>query len=340
MLKTLFLPLFAVLTLSACGEKSTPAPIAAKAPRPVKVLRLSDANTSDEAVYSGEVRARHETLLAFRVGGKLVERRAEVGDRVEKGKLLARLDEADLAAALRQAQANHDLAWAELRRARELRQKNFISQAALEAKEAAAETATAQVVLARNQLAYTRLVSDAAGVIAAVLAESGQILSAGQPVFRLALDGEREVAIAIPESQIARITPGQRATVTLWDGKSYVGVLRELAPIAEPGSRTFAARVSVSGADAALRLGMTARVRFATAAEPHLIVPLAAILQKGNRPAVWRLAPDQTVHLTEIEIARYTDQGAVVAKGLSPTDTIVAAGAFLLSEGETVRPLP
>jgi RND family efflux transporter MFP subunit len=218
-----------------------------------------------------------------------------------------------------------------------LRQKNFISAAALDAKQTAATAAAAQAKLAQNQAAYTTLVADAPGVVVAVLAEPGQVVGAGQAIFRLARDGEREVAIAIPESRLAGLKVGAPATVELWSGKSYQGRLRELAPAADSASRTFAARVSIANADADLALGMTATVDFALPGTRDIQVPLAAILQQGEHAAVWVIGADGAVSQRPVQLARYTDQGAVVAAGLSEGETIVAAGAFKLSAGEKVR---
>jgi RND family efflux transporter MFP subunit len=325
--------------LAACGEKLPPEkPV--DTVKLVKALKVGAGDTAAEHQYSGEVRARIETALAFRVGGKLVERRVEVGTRVRAGEVLARLDPADQRLAAVQAEANRALAAAELQRTRELRAKNFVSAAALDARQTAAQAAEAQAQLAKNQAAYTTLTADAPGVVVAVLAEPGQVVGAGQPVFRIARDGEREVAIAIPESRIAGLKVGAGATATLWAGdgeKAYRGVLRELAPAADPVTRTFAARVRLPDADAAVALGMTAAVRFTDKAAPQIVVPLAAILQQGEKPAVWVIGTDGTLSQRPIVVARYADDGAVVASGLQPGETIVAAGAFRLAAGEQVK---
>lgn len=330
-------PLLVLLILSACGEKAPQAETTATGPKLVKALKVGAGGTAQEVVYSGEVRARIEATPGFRVGGKLVERLVDVGARVRAGQPLARLDATDLQLAVTQAEANRALAAAELGRAQELRQKNFISQAALDAKQTAATAAEAQLRLARNRAAYATLVADAPGVISAVLAEPGQVVAEGAPVFRLARDGEREVAIAIPESRLAGLKPGAEATVELWAGKRYRGRLRELAPAADPASRTYAARVTIVAADDEVMLGRSATVRFQQVTQSELVVPLAAILQQGERPAVWVIGADGTVSQRPIEVARYTDQGAVVERGLEPGETIVAAGAFKLAAGEKVR---
>ena len=177
-----------------------------------------------------------------------------------------------------------------------------------------------------------------------MLAEPGQVVSAGQGIFRLARDGEREVAIHIPEGRLAGLKVGAGATVKLWageaddGGKRYRGVLRELAPAADPASRTFAARVRILDADASIALGMTASVSFRQReGGDRLVVPLAAIVQQGNTPTVWVVGKESTVTQRPIEIERYADAGVVVKAGLASGERIVAAGAHKLSAGEKVR---
>ncbi len=166
------------------------------------------------------------------------------------------------------------------------------------------------------------------------------MVSPGQGVFRLAREGEREVAIAIPESRIAGMKVGDAATIELWadgTGTLYKGRLRELAPAADPATRTFAARVSIADADAAVALGMTANVAFTGAAEPRIVVPMAALLQKGDVAAVWVIGKDNAVTQRPVEVERYGEAGAVIKSGLAAGELIVAAGAFKLTAGEKVR---
>jgi membrane fusion protein, multidrug efflux system len=340
----------ALLALAGCGEKVPPADASQAGPKLVKALKVGAGDTAQSHRYSGEVRARYESTLGFRVGGKIVERRVDAGALVKAGQPLARLDPADAQLTAVQAEANRALAAAELKRTQDLKSKNFISQAALDAKETAAKAAEAQAGLAKNQAGYTTLTADAAGVIAAVLAEPGQVVAAGQGVFRLARDGEREVAIGIPESRIAGLKVGDAATVELWAGKSYKGVLRELAPAADAASRTFAARISIVDADAAVALGMTATVSFAVTGEERIVVPLAALIQKGDAASVWVIGKDGAVAQRPVEVERFGDAGAVLSPrdtfpgaagdikaGLNPGELIVAAGAFRLTAGEKVR---
>lgn len=336
-LSVLILALASVL--AGCGKEFAPA---AKIEQPA-LTQVVGAVVSDSGnVYSGEVRARYETTLSFRIGGKIVERLVDVGAAVKDGDVLARLDQADAGLQVSAAVTQFQLAEADAKRYRELRRKGFVSQSALDTKEAAYKAAAAQTGLARNQSAYTMLHADDDGVVAAILAEAGQVVSAGQPVLRLAQDGDREVAIAIPETQFAGLKIGAPADVTLWSDKNgaahFSGYLRELAPAADPASRTYAARVALNDTNARVVLGMTAQVRFTdNSKRDKLIVPLSAIFQQGDQAAVWIVAADNSVGLRPVQIAAYRDDGAVIAGGVTAGERIVSAGVHKLIAGEKVR---
>jgi RND family efflux transporter MFP subunit len=337
--------------LTACSEPPPPPVV----PKLVRIMTVGAGDTATDGAqrsYSGEVRARIETTLGFRIAGKIVERRVDAGTAVKAGQVLARLDPADAGLQATQAEAQRALAAADVARYRDLRAKNFISASALDARETAFKAAEAQAALAKNQASYTSLVADRAGVIGQVLAEPGQVVSAGQPVFRLAPDGEREIAVALPEGEVSTFKLGQAAEVTLWatqgaGTKPLAGRLREVSPVADPVTRTYAARVSLKDADPLLPLGMSATVRFPTGAPgaTRLTVPLTAIFQQGNQPAVWKVmrsgipgdGAGDTVSLQAVTVAAYTDSGAVVVAGLSGGERIVAAGVNLLTAGEKVR---
>lgn len=340
-------PLFLLpLFLAACSEPPPPP----AAPKLVRTLIVGAGDTATDAAqrsYSGEVRARIETTLGFRIAGKIVERRVDVGQAVKAGQVLARLDPTDAALQVTQAEAQRALAAADVARYRDLKAKNYISASALDARETAFKAAEAQAALARNQASYTTLVADRSGVIGQVLAEPGQVVSVGQAVFRLAPDGEREIAVALPESEVSGFKLGQAAEVSFWaaqgaNGKPLTGRLREISPVADPVTRTYAARVSLKDADPLLPLGMSANVRFPTGAPgaTRLMVPLTAIFQKGNQPAVWKVGADHTVSLQAVSIAAYTDGGALVVDGLAGGEQIVAAGVNLLTAGEKLRIAP
>lgn len=333
------------LVLAACGKEEAK-PV--KIERPAMTFVVSAQAGDSGNVYSGEIRARHETQLAFRIGGKLVERLVDAGAAVKAGQVLARLDAADTGLQANAAEAQFQLAEAEAKRYRELRAKGFVSQSALDAKETVLKAAAAQAGLARNQAAYTTLRADRAGVIAAVQADAGQVVSAGQPVLRLAQAGEREVALAIPESQLAGLKIGAPAEISLWadNGETarFSGRLRELAPAADPVSRTYPARVALDNNAAALALGMTARVRFGghstssgQAGGSGFIVPLTAIFQQGDKAAVWIVAADRSISLRPVQVAAYRNDGAVIAAGLAAGERIVSAGVHKVSADEKIR---
>jgi RND family efflux transporter MFP subunit len=344
MKKSASLSLALIFLLAACGGEKTP-------PSPPKVVRTLIVGAGDTALgggaatrtYSGEVRARFETTLGFRIPGKITARLVDAGAVVKAGQPLARLDAADAALQAAQAKAQLVLARAEAKRYRDLRAKNFVSQAALDAREATLQSAEAQAGLASNQAIYTTLVADRAGVIAAVLAEPGQVVMAAQPVFNLAPDGEREVAIALPETEVAKLTVGMPAEVALWSqgdkAPPIAGKIREISPAADPLTRTYAARIALPAAPARLPLGLSATVRFpGLAAGQAMHIPLSAVVHKDKTPAVWIVGADNTVQLKPITLGAFSDKWASVTGGLSGGEKIVTAGANRLTMGEKVRP--
>lgn len=328
--------LAATLLVTACGKTAPPA----KTAQPVLVMTVGAPVTSGADTFAGEVHARYETVLGFRVGGKIAERLVDAGARVKAGQPLARLDPADLIQQEAQALAQQNLADADARRYRDLKSKGFISPSALEARETALAAAVAQGNLARNQKHYATLVADADGVITAVSAEPGQVVAAGQPVFRLARQGEREVQIAVPESRIAALKQGTGVEVALWarPDKTYAGKVREVTPNADAATRTFPVRVSIADADEGVALGMSASVRFRSPGAPTGInIPATAVFQAGDRPAVWVLDAEDKVALRPVTVAPWADEGVIVTGGLAPGERIAAAGVHKLTAGEKVQ---
>ena len=327
----------ALILLSACSK----APLPPEPLRPVLTALVGERAEEGAATYSGEVRSRYETPLGFRIGGKIAARMVDVGATVKAGDVLARLDPADSALSASAANAQLDLANADMRRYRELRAKNFVSQAALDAKETSFKSAKAQADLARNQSDYTVLRADHSGVVEAVAAEVGQVVAAGQTVVRVARTDALEVAVAIPESRLPERL--RDAEITLWadEQASYRGVLRELSPVADAATRTYAARVSIVNPDTRVQLGMTAKVRFLVDKAPveaaHLAVPLAAIFQQDGRPALWVVGADQTLSLRPVAVAAYGEQSATLASGVKAGERIVVAGVHKLAAGEKIK---
>jgi membrane fusion protein, multidrug efflux system len=347
LLPALLLP----LVLASCTKPAALPPPT----RAVVAYEVKSSAVGGGASYAGEIRPRVESALAFRIGGKLVERRVDVGASVKVGQVLARLDpsDPDLAAQAARsqqaaAQADAELARAEAARFRSLRAQNFVSQSALDAKLAvlkAAESrlaaAQAQADVAGHQTQYSELVADAAGTVAGVLAEVGQVVAAGQPVLRVARPSEKEVAIAVAENRVGELNAARHIGVTLWADaeRKYRGRLREISPQADPVTRTYAARIALVDADDNVRLGMTATVTLATTAPNALLVPASSMVQLDGRPAVWVLGDGGVIAKRPVVIAAWREDGALVRSGLRAGEKIVAAGGQKLMPGEKVRVL-
>lgn len=337
---------------SACGADVAPAPAA----RPVLVVRPGAAAEAP-ASYAGEIRAREEAALSFRVGGNLVERRADVGDHVRAGQVLAVLDAGDLQAQARAAEAQLAAAQADYGRARAdqarfaaLGEDRLVSRSTIDAQNAAATAARGQVdaaraalEVARNQSGYTQLRAPRSGVIAARHVEAGQVVAAGQPVFTLAADGAREVEFAVGEGAVDAIRPGAPVQVELWSrpGRRWPGRVREIAPAADPDSRTFAVRASLDAPEGTFDLGQSARVHPAAngVSEP-LAVPLSAVQRDGGSAAVFVVDPaTSTLRLQPVRLGAYGEERVPVLHGLAADAWVVAAGGHLLQAGQKVRPV-
>jgi membrane fusion protein, multidrug efflux system len=343
-MKKTFWVIVMLLLLGACSKQQ--AASVPKPERPASTVVVGTLGEDQSNVYSGEIRARYETVLGFRIGGKITERKVDVGAEVSAGQILARLDAADTGLQLSSSTAQYQLAEDEAKRYRELREKGFVSQSALDAKETALKSAAAQAGLARNQAAYTSLLSDRAGVISATLAEVGQVVSAGQAVVRVAQDGKREVAIAIPESRFNSIRVGMPAQIELSadsGAKILSGHVREISPAADPASRTYPARVSLNTDNAKVALGMTARVKISQSGKSGArkdiayLIPLSAIFQQNDKAAVWIVAPDRSVSLRAVEVKAYRDDGALISGAIRAGERIVSAGVHMLTEGDKIQ---
>lgn len=344
------LALPALLLLAGCAQDKLVAPV-----RPALVTQPSSGELGYEA-FAGEVHAREEPQLAFRVAGKISRRLVDAGAHVQAGQALAELDPADLslqsqASRAAQASAQSDLALArsELARYKLLADQQLVSRslydskvAALRAAEARSRQAGAQSAASGNQVAYAVLRAPKAGVIAQRLAEAGQVVAAGQPVFVLAVDGEREVAISVSEQSISRFRLGRDLAVELWakPGQRFPGKVRELSPAADALTRTYAARVGFESGDSEVALGQSARVYAQSAANSGMSLPLSALTQSRGGPAVWVVDKRSAkVHLTPVTVGAYGEDGVPVLSGLDADDWVVAAGAHLLLEGEQVAPI-
>lgn len=321
--------------------------------RPVRVMVLAPANAQSALELAGEIQPRYESRLGFRVGGKVVARHVEIGSTVRRGQVLMQLDPKDLQLAQAQANAsvsaagsNLALAKAEMDRYRELRQKNFVSQALLDAKEAAYkaaaashEQANAGLKVQANQSSYTTLVADVDGVVTTLEAEVGQVVSAGVPVVRIAQTGEKEVRVSMPEDQVDALRRVANIKVRTWANPDALidGRLREVSPMADPATRTYTAKISLPKAGTEVRLGMTATVSFISqSAQAAIHLPLTALFNDKNTTAVW-VVENGVVKLTPVQVAGASGNEILIASGVNPGQTVVTAGINLLRPGQKVK---
>lgn len=350
-MKPILLAWIAALLLAGCGQD---APTAPPDIRPVRAEQVGMHASDNRTRYAGEVRARYETALAFRVGGRISARQVEVGSAVKAGQTLATLDPQDYALAVRAAQAQLAAAEAEARLAQqdlqrftELRAQNFISQAELDRRRTSADAAQARVRQLRaeaarqgNQQAYTRLTAPHAGVVTAIDFEAGQVVAAGQPLAQLARTGELEVRIDVPENALDGLRTAQDLTIRLWSlpDRSYAGRLRELSPMADPASRTYSAWVSFVKHDADVKLGMTATVDANQETAPNLSVPQSALFRVNGRPQVWVVdRTTQKVAARSVQIGALAGERAAIVSGLAVGEWVVTAGVHKLAPGQAVR---
>lgn len=344
------LTIASVSVLLACSKPDVPVePI-----RSVKVVTVGAQPVIATLEYAAEVRARVESRLGFRVGGKVVARLVESGQRVKAGQVLAQLDPQDLklAADAARAQAasartNRDLAAADYKRYQALKEQNFISGAELERRESTLKAAQAQLDAAQaqvsaqsNQAGYATLLADAAGVVTATLAEPGQVVAAGTPVVQLARDGARDVVFAVPEDKVAGLRLGGQVTVRTWaSGVLQTAVVREVAASADPVTRTFSIKAALPAAST-LALGSTVSVLPAGVQRTGTMViklPTTALRQEGQDTVVWVLDPaSMTVNLKPIQVATADGNEVVVASGLTPGMQVVTAGVHVLTPGQKV----
>jgi len=321
--------------------------------RPVRVVVLASSDIDVHAEFAGEVRARFESRLGFRVGGKIVSRKVDVGTLVKRGQVLMALDPQDLQlsqaqamAALRSAETSRDLAQADVQRYRELRGKNFVSQAVLDEKEsglkAAQASVDAQQALYRgqaNQANYATLTADVDGVVTQVDAEVGQVVAAGTPVVQVARAGDKEIVIGLPEDQVESLRKLSDVQVRLWadPGRSVAGKIREISPVADPATRTYTAKVTIPDSLAEARLGMTAVVQFASrTATPQIKVPLTALFHEKATTSVW-LVENGVVRLVPVTVVGAAGNELVLGSGVKPGQTVVTAGVNLLKPGQKVK---
>jgi len=319
----------------------------------VRTVTIRAAKDLQGYTYAGEVRSRYESQLAFQVNGKIIKRNVELGSKVNTGDILMQIDAKDIqqtvnssSAQVASAESQLRLAESNLNRYRQLLNQGAISQSlydqyanAYHVAVAGVQQASAQYAQGANQLDYSLLRSDKPGVVSNITAEIGQVVTAGQTVVTVVQDGEREVEISVPENRIAELRNAQQIKTTFWALPTVTvdGKIREIAPMADQITRTFKVRISLINPPPDIKLGMTAAIHVTDGyAQPTVNIPLAAVYQDGNTPAVW-MVKDNVITLHPITTGSFGNGTIEVLSGLKPGDCIVTAGVHKLKEGQKVR---
>ncbi|MEQ8201817.1 MAG: efflux RND transporter periplasmic adaptor subunit [Syntrophomonadaceae bacterium] len=324
-------------------------------PLQVRSMVVQMDSGDQEFKYPGEVHGRYESLLAFRVNGKILTRNVDVGSTVKPGDILMQVDSSDSQlsvqigeATLASVESKMKLAQDNMDRSKALYEAEALSKAQYDAAvdtdkaaESAYHQAQAQLQQLSNQLQYCSLQADSAGTIATINVETGQFVAAGTPVIKLVQDGEREVEVNVPENRIDALGKATGIKVTFWSlpGTVVEGRVREVSPVANPVARTFRVRIGLIDPPADLKIGMTSSVKLIISRlEPvsFATIPLSAIYQTGDSPAVW-VIENETVQLRNIEIAAFTQDQVKVSKGLNDGERIVTAGVNKLLAGQKVK---
>ena len=337
------------ITLWGCSKDTTE-------PESVPLVMVSQPNTThlEQKSYAGEVQARQQTALSFRVGGQVTERLVDVGDQVKVGQVLARLDVQDAQlelnaakAQLESAQAAEKNAQDELKRFKQLLPSNAVSRSQYDSVEnqykaalSSLKQAQANYNVTQNQTSYNQLIANKNGVITERNIEIGQVISAGQPAFQLAISGDREVVIGVPEQAIAQIKVGQDALVTLWSkpDERFAAYVREISPAADQ-SRTFSVKVALREGQNTIQLGQSARVFFSSTESNVLSVPLASVSAAGKNAYVWVVNADNSIRKVPVSVGEYSRNSVTIRSGLQPKDYVVVGGVHLLREKQKIQPI-
>jgi membrane fusion protein, multidrug efflux system len=359
--KTMLVIALAVCVLAACQPQT--AAIRSEIIRPVKVMTVGDASSQFEGLFSAEIKPRIESQLAFRVGGKIVERMVEIGQTVRKDQPLLRLDPIDLQlssnaaqAQVAAAKANADVAQAALSRAQELARQNFISTGALDQAAGQANSANAALLAAQangalglNASQYAVLKADSDGVVTALTAEVGQVVAAGMPVIRMASGSEKDVTFNVPDAALANAKRGLSIGVQLWSKPDVLltATIRDVSAMADPQTRTYAIKANLKDPSNLAQLGSTATAKIVLMTSPsakstaHLgvLIPLSAVMESQGRTTVWVVQSDA---VKKQAVVLNTSAGAaegvvLVSSGLAPGAVVVVAGVHVLVEGQKVK---
>ena len=341
----------AIVGLEACHKE---AEVHTPEVRPVRTVTVAKQPAGETVVLTGHIEAENEAALGFRISGRMIERSVNVGDRVQPGQILARLDPQDERNGLRSAQANLSAAQGQLTQARNnferqrrLQQRGVISKAefdsaqeALQTAQARVDDAEAQVKLASDRLSFTELKADAAGSVTARGAEPGEVVQAGQMIVRIARQDERDAVFDVPAQLLRSAPTDAEISVHLSEDPTVTatGRVREVGEQADPVTRTFQVKVGLTDPPPALRLGSTVTGSVQLNSAPVITIPASALTRVNQQPAVWIVDPSSlTVSMRNIDVLRYDPGTVVVSHGLDTGDIVVTAGVQALHPGQKVR---
>lgn len=339
------------LSLAAC-QRETDA--AAPAARPVRTTTVEKREAGQALTFTGRIEAEDEVNVAFRISGRLLENNGKLGDRVQAGQIMARLEPQNELNTLRQAQAGLAAAQGQLTQARNHfdRQETLLAQgwttrANFDVATQAQQTAQSQVDAAEAQLrtahdlvSFTELKADAPGTITATGPSAGEVVQAGQMIARLARKDGRDAVFDIPAQLLRSTSSDPLITVSLTDDPSVAakGRIREVAAQANPVTRTFEVKVGLTDPPAAMRLGATVTGRLQTDAGPIIDIPSTALTKINQRPAVWIVDPaTKTVSIRNVDVLRFDQARVVVSQGLDTGEIVVTAGVQALHPGQKIR---
>ena len=341
----------ALLALGACKKKAEAPPVV----RPVRSVVVEKREVKDPKVASGHIRARDDVNLAFRIGGRIIQRKVGVGDKVQAGQTVALLDAEVERNARNSAQADLAAARAALDQSEafERRQKKLLTERVISPNEydsalrqlktsrAQLDAAQAKLKSAEEQLSYTELKSDAAGVITEKGAEIGEVVPAGKMVLKVAQQSGRDAVFDVPAQAIRDgLSLGEEVEVWLADNPEIkaVGKIRQISPQADPVTRNYQVKVGLADPPSGMFLGATIVGRVRLKADSLIEVPASSLTMVEDKPAVWVVdAKDQRVQRRKIAIARHAPDSVIVTDGLDSGDRVVTAGVQQLHEGQPVK---
>lgn len=321
---------------------------------PLVMVAQPEASHHEQKSYAGDVQARQQTALAFRVGGQITERYVDVGDQVKVGQVLARLDVKDAQlqlnasqAQLESAQANAKIAQDELKRFEQLLPMNAVSRSQYDTVKNQYDSATSALKQAKsnyevskNQTQYNQLIANKNGVVTARNIEVGQVVAAGQAAYQIAIAGDREVLIGVPEQAVSQMHVGQDAWVTLWSkpDEKLSAYVREISPAAD-ASRTFSVKVALKEGQSSIQLGQSARVFFQTSTENTLSIPLSSVTAEQNQAYVWVVNQNKTIRKVLVTLGAYGRDSVPILSGLTVHDWVVIGGVHLLRNQQKIQPI-